>query len=161
MPSIQFKVPKFHLPAHHSDCHSWFSFNFTWGVDCTDGEGVEHNWLWLNSTAASTSQMGPGLWIDTLDNFMGFYNYQKIIKLGKLWCPCIAGYHLITSRQHTFTSACPCNPGGHHTSWSFCYFYNGFTGERSNRSFGMGGYGYCMGAGSHGKPKPVSYFQRK
>jgi Kyakuja-Dileera-Zisupton transposase len=84
MPLIQCKVPKFHLPAHRSDCHSRFSFNFTRGVGRTDGEGVERNWSWLNGTAASTSQMGPGSRMDTLDDFMGFYNHQKVVNLGKL-----------------------------------------------------------------------------
>ena len=60
MPLILFKVPKFHLPAHCSDCHSIFSFNFMPGIGRTDREDVECNWLWLNGTAASTSQIGPG-----------------------------------------------------------------------------------------------------
>ncbi|KAG6807025.1 hypothetical protein H0H92_009113, partial [Tricholoma furcatifolium] len=48
----------------------------------TDGEGVERNWAWLNGTAASTSQMGPGSRHDTLDDYMGFWNYKRTIDLG-------------------------------------------------------------------------------
>jgi hypothetical protein len=82
--SLQFKVPKFHLPAHKADCHSRFSFNYTPGVGRTDGEGVERNWSWLNGAAASTSQMGPGSRSDTLDDFMGFSNYRKVTNFGEL-----------------------------------------------------------------------------
>jgi hypothetical protein len=83
-PSFQFKVPKFHLPAHKGNCHSRYSFNYTHGVGRTDGEGVERNWSWLNGAAASTSQMGPGSRSDTLDDFMGFSNYRKVTNFGEL-----------------------------------------------------------------------------
>jgi len=86
LPSFQFKMPKFHLPAHKADCHSQFSFNYTPGVGCTDGEGVKRNWLWLNGAAASTSQMGPGSQSNTLDNFMGFSNYCKVTNFSQLEC---------------------------------------------------------------------------
>jgi hypothetical protein len=48
---IQFKVLKFHLPAHISKCYVPFSFNFAKWVSRTDGEGVERNWSWLNGIA--------------------------------------------------------------------------------------------------------------
>lgn len=83
-PTIQYKIPKFHLPPHRSECHAPFSFNFTPGVGRTDGEGVERNWSWLNGAAPSTSQMGPGARQDTLDDFMGFSNYRKVVRLGML-----------------------------------------------------------------------------
>jgi len=90
MPLIWFKVPKFHLLAHQSDCHSLFSFNFMPGIGHMNREGVERNWSWLNGTVASTSQMRPGSWMDTLDDFMGFHNYQMVINFGKLWCLYVA-----------------------------------------------------------------------
>ncbi|KAG6809653.1 hypothetical protein H0H92_015320 [Tricholoma furcatifolium] len=82
VPRVQFKVPKFHLPPHKHECHGPFSLNYTAGVGRTDGEGVERNWSWLNGVAPSTSQMGPGARHDTLDDFMGFYNYRKTVELG-------------------------------------------------------------------------------
>ncbi|KAG6905389.1 hypothetical protein DXG01_003030 [Tephrocybe rancida] len=83
-PVICFKVPKFHLPPHKVECHSPFSLNYTPGVGCTDGEGVERNWAWLNGAALSTSQMGQGSRHDTLDDFMGFWNYKKTVDLGDM-----------------------------------------------------------------------------
>jgi hypothetical protein len=82
-PTLNALVPKFHLPPHRTSCHSAYSFNYAPGVGRTDGEGVERNWSWLNGTAASTSQMGPGSRTDTLDDFMGFSNYRKVIGLGE------------------------------------------------------------------------------
>ncbi|KAG6905794.1 hypothetical protein DXG01_000684 [Tephrocybe rancida] len=84
--TIRFKVPKFHLPPHKAKCHGPFSLNYTSGVGRTDGEGVERNWAWLNGAAPSTSQMGPGSRHDTLDDFMGFWNYHKTVDFGKLGC---------------------------------------------------------------------------
>ena len=79
--SLQFIVPKFHLPAHIPKCHSPFSFNYTSGVGQTNGEGMEQNWLALNGVAPSVSMMGPGRQWDTLDNISDYVNGQKIILL--------------------------------------------------------------------------------
>jgi len=79
---LQFKVPKFHLPAHVSKCWAPFSFNFTKGVGRTDGEGVERNWSWLNGIARCVSMMGPGGRSDTLDDFCNFHNWRKSVGLG-------------------------------------------------------------------------------
>jgi hypothetical protein len=81
-PSMRYKVPKFHLPPHVPVCHAPFLFNFAIGVGWTDGEGVERNWSWLNGAAASTSQMGPDSCHDTLDDYMGFSNFRKVVELG-------------------------------------------------------------------------------
>ncbi|KAG6836043.1 hypothetical protein H0H93_012007 [Arthromyces matolae] len=79
---ISWAVPKFHLPAHKSECHGPFALNYTPGVGRTDGEGVERNWAYLNGAAPSTSQMGPGARQDTLDDFMGFWNFRKTVDYG-------------------------------------------------------------------------------
>lgn len=91
--NVQFKVPKFHLPPHTKKCHGPFSFNYTRGVGRTDGEGVERNWSWLNMIARSISVMGPGGREDTIDDFCGYGNWRKTVKLGMwlivvqtLWC---------------------------------------------------------------------------
>ncbi|KAG6825395.1 hypothetical protein H0H92_003827 [Tricholoma furcatifolium] len=81
-PQVRFKVPKFHLPPHKVECHGPFALNYTSGVRRTDGEGVERNWSWLNGAAPSTSQMGPGARHDTLDDFMGYWNFRKTVDLG-------------------------------------------------------------------------------
>ncbi|KAJ7225301.1 hypothetical protein GGX14DRAFT_556103 [Mycena pura] len=79
---VQFKVPKFHLPAHIKKCHAPFAFNFTKYVGRTDGEGVERNWSWLNMIARSVSVMGPGSREDTIDDFCGYANWRKTVGSG-------------------------------------------------------------------------------
>ena len=79
---LQFKVPKFHLPAHVSKCWAPYSFNFTKWVGRTDGEGVERNWSWLNGIARCVSMMGPGGRSDTLDDFCNYHNWRKTVGLG-------------------------------------------------------------------------------
>ncbi|KAF8873404.1 hypothetical protein BD779DRAFT_1613679 [Infundibulicybe gibba] len=85
MPShvqIQYRVPKFHLPAHTEKCHAPYSFNFTRWVGRTDGEGVERNWSSLNGTARCVAVMRPGGRQDTLDDFCNFGNWRKTVGLG-------------------------------------------------------------------------------
>ena len=80
---LQFRVPKFHLPAHVPRCWAPYSFNFAKGVGRTDGEGVERNWSWLNGIARSLSMMGPGGRSDTLDDFCNYHNWRKTTALGE------------------------------------------------------------------------------
>jgi hypothetical protein len=99
---VQFKVPKFHLPAHVKKCHAPFSFNFTKWVGRTDGEGVERNWAWLNMIARSISVMGPGAREDTIDDFCGYANWRKTVKFGKgIWL-CKVACSRIKQETHSF-----------------------------------------------------------
>jgi hypothetical protein len=85
--TLQFRVPKFHLPGHIKKCWAPYSFNFTKWVGRTDGEGVERNWSWLNGIARCVSMMGPGGRWDTLDDFCNYSNWRKTVTLGML---CVA-----------------------------------------------------------------------
>ncbi|KAI6041640.1 hypothetical protein EDC04DRAFT_2867093 [Pisolithus marmoratus] len=76
--SVSFLVPKFHLPTHISSCQWSFSFNWTKGVGRTDGEEPERGWANLNAAASSTKDMGPGHRRDTLDDYMGDWNWKKL-----------------------------------------------------------------------------------
>ena len=81
---ITFLVPKFHLPAHRSACHSTFSFNLTPHVGRTDGEAPERGWSNTNALSSSTKEMGPGSRRDTLDDHFGDMNWKKVCGLGLL-----------------------------------------------------------------------------
>lgn len=76
-------VPKFHLPAHVTECQWQYSFNYTKGAACTDGEAPERGWSTLNAMASSTKEMGPGHRRDTLDDLIGDSNWKKFIGMGK------------------------------------------------------------------------------
>ena len=80
--TVNFFVPKFHLPAHVAECQWKYSLNFTKGVARTDGEAPEHGWSTLNATVSSTKEMGPGHRCDTLDDLIGDSNWKKLVGLG-------------------------------------------------------------------------------
>jgi hypothetical protein len=86
---IIYLVPKFHLPTHVVDYHTWFSFNLTKGVSHTDGEAPEQGWAEVNPLAPSTKEMGPGSHCDTLDAHFGDYNWIKVIGMGEQLTICI------------------------------------------------------------------------
>ena len=80
---VRYMVPKFHLPAHVSQCRMCYSFNYSKYVGRTDGKAPERGWAEINPLASSTKEMGPGFHRDTLDSHFGDYNWRKIINLGE------------------------------------------------------------------------------
>lgn len=76
-------IPKFHLPAHIPSCHTKYSFYKTPYVGETNGEAPEWGWSQLNPLAVSLKVMGPGGYLDTLDDHIGNYNYRKMTLIGK------------------------------------------------------------------------------
>ncbi|KAJ7918358.1 hypothetical protein B0H13DRAFT_1607470 [Mycena leptocephala] len=80
---LVFLVPKFHLPAHIELCNILYSFNLTPFVGQTDGKALERGWADTNHLANSTSISGPGAQRDMLDAHFQYWNWKKIITLGK------------------------------------------------------------------------------
>jgi hypothetical protein len=76
---ICYKVPKFHLPCHQESCWGQYSLNYEPGVGQTDGEGIEHNWAWLNLLARCLLVMTYSARADTLNNICNFWNWMKTI----------------------------------------------------------------------------------
>lgn len=81
--NIIFVVPAFHLEAHVDKCKALFSPRYTRGVGQTEFESIERVWSVLNGAASSTKEMRPGHRRDTLDDFCGYANWTKTIRLGK------------------------------------------------------------------------------
>ena len=81
--SMTYLVPKFHLPVHGPKCQTAYSFNYTHGVGRTHSETMEQEWFYINLTALSTREMGPGARHSTLDNYWGRWNWKKVLGLGK------------------------------------------------------------------------------
>ncbi|KAJ7581288.1 hypothetical protein C8J56DRAFT_793853 [Mycena floridula] len=75
-------VPKFHLPAHVQSCWQSFNFNYTRWTGRSD-EAVERGWSWLNRLGRSIKEMGPGSWQDTIEDHIGFHNWQKVTGMGE------------------------------------------------------------------------------
>ena len=80
---LEWFIPKFHLPAHGSPCHTKFSFNYRPGVGRTHGENIESGWAHTNPAAVATREMGPGARHSTLDSHWGGWNWRKVTGFGE------------------------------------------------------------------------------
>ena len=52
--ALEYFIPKFHLPAHGSSCHTRYSFNYRPGVGRTHRENIESGWAHTNPAAILT-----------------------------------------------------------------------------------------------------------
>jgi len=77
-----FVIPKLHIKGHALFCQALFSLMLLFGAGMTDAEGIERQWANLGPVATTTREMGPGYRHDTLDDHMGNWNWQKIVRLG-------------------------------------------------------------------------------
>lgn len=100
---IVFLVPKFHLPAHILACQIAFSFNYTKNAARTDGEAPERGWGNINGAAGMTQEMGPGARRDTLDDFLGDWNWKKVSHMG-------TSFNLVYSSSLTLGRSCNASP---------------------------------------------------
>jgi hypothetical protein len=75
-------IPQMHIRNHKDDCQYRFSFAYTECVGCTCGEIIETTWAEGNLTSGSTKKQNSGHRHDTLDHFHGYWNWEKLIKLG-------------------------------------------------------------------------------
>ncbi len=78
-----FVVPKFHVSAHKPECQGMFSPNYVPHAARFDGEHVERLWSFLNPSASSLKEMGPGARKETLDDLCAFNNWRKTVKFGE------------------------------------------------------------------------------
>lgn len=81
--NVEFVVPAFHLEAHIEKCKPLFSPRFSRWLAQTEFEAIERIWAILNGIASSTREMRPGHRRDTIDDFCGYANWTKTIKLGE------------------------------------------------------------------------------
>ena len=61
-----------------------YSLNYVDGAGRTDGKVIECTHTTTGLLSGSTKQMGPGYHHDALDMHWQFWNWQKIVGLGKL-----------------------------------------------------------------------------
>ncbi|KAG8820531.1 hypothetical protein FRC17_010124, partial [Serendipita sp. 399] len=79
---ILFLIPKFHLPAHKTECRYRYSLNYCKKVGRTDGEAIERFWSSHNHLSGSTMRMTPGARMDTLNFHFNDWNWRKTVKMG-------------------------------------------------------------------------------
>ena len=85
--SLEYFIPKFHLPAHGSSCHTKYSFNYRPGVGRTHGENIESGWAHTNPAAVATREMGAGARHSSLDSHWGGWNWRKVAGFGADYLP--------------------------------------------------------------------------
>ncbi|KII84055.1 hypothetical protein PLICRDRAFT_671736 [Plicaturopsis crispa FD-325 SS-3] len=78
-----YAIPKLHIHSHIVKCQITYSFEWLAGAGRTDGEGIERAWANMGPVCTSTREMGPGSRHDTLDDHWGYWNWQKLVGLGK------------------------------------------------------------------------------
>ncbi len=79
---MTFVIPKLHIYGHTLGCQVKFNLNYTPGAGRTDAEGIERNWAGSGPIASSTVEMGPGGFVDTLDDHWSHWNWRKLRGLG-------------------------------------------------------------------------------
>ncbi|KAI5823238.1 hypothetical protein K523DRAFT_255521, partial [Schizophyllum commune Tattone D] len=81
--TMRFVVPKLHILGHKMACQLFFNLAYLLGGARTDGEGVERPWAYLGLLGASLRQMGPGSAADTLEDHLNYWNWLKLIAIGR------------------------------------------------------------------------------
>jgi hypothetical protein len=81
--AVKYVIPKLHILRHLKSCQDFFSLLFTLGTAQANMEGIERIWSSSGPMGASTREMGPGLRQDTLDDFWHYWNWNKVVGMGK------------------------------------------------------------------------------
>jgi hypothetical protein len=80
---LQVAVGNFHLGAHVKSCFWKHALNFIVGAGHLDGEIMETIWSQLNGVAATTHSMTHGHRWEVLNDFMGDFNFKKLVSMGE------------------------------------------------------------------------------
>ena len=72
-----------HINNHREDCIYRHSFNYTPGIGYTYGEGIEMTWAEANQTVGSMKKENNGHRHNSLDDFHGYWSWEKVIKMGE------------------------------------------------------------------------------
>ncbi|KAF7293465.1 hypothetical protein MIND_01124200 [Mycena indigotica] len=76
---IRGSIPKMHIHNHNQDCQLEWNLNWMLFVALTVGELIETAWAELNLTAGSTREMNDGNRHDSIDDFCGHWNWDKLV----------------------------------------------------------------------------------
>ena len=78
-----FAVPKLHCQGHKDDCQYRYSLNYIEHAGRMAGELIETAWAEANNIGPSTREMTPGHWHDMLNDLYDFWNWWKVMQMGK------------------------------------------------------------------------------
>jgi hypothetical protein len=74
---MRFSIPMVHLRDHKEFCEYLYGTYYMWGGGHFYGEQAEAIWAEFNQVGARTRQMSPGHRHDTLNDQLGYWNWQK------------------------------------------------------------------------------------
>ncbi|KAG8703197.1 hypothetical protein FRC08_003013 [Ceratobasidium sp. 394] len=80
-------IPKWHIIGHQLSCWIRYSLDHMQHVGRLEGEGPERVWAHMNEHSGSTSEQGPGMRTDSINNMAYEWNYEKMIGLAKALPP--------------------------------------------------------------------------
>jgi hypothetical protein len=80
---VEVGILTWHVNGHGDDCKANFSLGYMHGIRRTCGEDVETTWAQTNSLGASTQEMGPGTWHETLNDQWCGLNFHKVVSFHK------------------------------------------------------------------------------
>lgn len=72
-------ISKWHLVGHDLNCYVCWSLDHMPNVGRMEGEGPERIWSHFNEHSGSTSEQGPGVRTDTINNMAYEWNFEKMI----------------------------------------------------------------------------------
>ncbi|KAF6750008.1 hypothetical protein DFP72DRAFT_851984 [Ephemerocybe angulata] len=104
-------VPKMHIKNHIVACQQLWSFNYLRHSGETCGEMIETSWSDLNQASGSTREQNDGHRHDTLDDFMGYWNWKKfqgiVSKIATDYTKVVARLPTLNSNFEQFTKRFP------------------------------------------------------
>jgi len=74
-------VPKFHLPAHGTECQLLYNLSYIKWAGRMDGERIESGWAQTNPMATWTRESGPNTRRSILDDHWNAGNWRKLLGL--------------------------------------------------------------------------------
>ncbi|KDN41115.1 hypothetical protein RSAG8_07669, partial [Rhizoctonia solani AG-8 WAC10335] len=74
-------IPKWHLAGHNPECYVRYSLDHTQHAGRIDGEGPERVWAHQNESSGSTSEQGPGMRTDSVNNIGRDWNFELQCRL--------------------------------------------------------------------------------
>ncbi|CUA75567.1 Bifunctional uridylyltransferase/uridylyl-removing enzyme [Rhizoctonia solani] len=74
-------IPKWHLAGHNPECYVRYSLDHTQHAGRIDGEGPERVWAHQNESSGSTSEQGPGMRTDSVNNIGRDWNFEVQCRL--------------------------------------------------------------------------------
>ncbi|EIN06131.1 hypothetical protein PUNSTDRAFT_73381, partial [Punctularia strigosozonata HHB-11173 SS5] len=100
---IRFFIPNLHIRDHKLKCRTEMYFLLHEYTGFTHGETIEQEWAHIGGVATMTRDMGPAARHYTLNDHWSFWNFRKVVALGKTTAQRFKTLILILSNYRCFS----------------------------------------------------------